>query len=428
MPGAGGGLLETERLADAIMGEQRMEYRETYIGKGKYVSEEELCAFLSEMIRTESTFGNEGNCGRLLERFCREQGLTVELQPVTDTRFNLLITVGAPGYKDAKHGLLLHGHYDTVPALDMEDPYSARVTDGRMWGRGTVDQKSGLVAAVCAALAVKRSGRALKKPVCVAAVVDEESEHRGSYTLVRSGIDADYAVVTEPSGVGKCNLGCKGTTPIRIAVQGLTAHASNPWVGVNAIEKAMPVLEGLFRMKFDEVQLGGDLGTVRGTLCVSKLDAGSAYNNVPGEAVIWMDRRTVPGENTALALDQVNAVIEEARRRDPALKAEAHVARPDWHWPPIAQRGLNPTAVSPDCDLLKILNQAVAAAGLPKIRPEYSNGYNEMDFLINDLGIETLVYGSGNGDLSHGPYEEVEIREVCAVAEVFCHMIEELCM
>lgn len=398
-----------------------------YIGKDKLMDNHELCQILSDVIKCPSVFGSEEECGHLLEKIAKDNGLKVEIMPTSqDHRFNVMISLGADSYKDSEYGIMFHGHYDTVPVLDYEEPYNTEVKDNIMCGRGIVDQKSGLVAALCAAIAVKRSGKQLKKPLCVACVVDEESEHRGSYALAESGVKADYAIVTEPTN-GNCEFGCKGTTPIRIHVKGLTAHASNPWVGVNAIEKAMPILKGLFKMEFPEVDMG-EFGIYRGTICVSKMDAGTAYNNVPGEAVIWMDRRTVPGENSQLALQQVRDVIAEAKKEVPDLEATAEIARPDWHWDKIRERGLNPTFTDINCELYNVLNRAAAKTGLPKVEKRFCNGYNDMDFLVNNLGIPTLVYGSGDGAMAHTAHEEVDVDVVCRTAEVFCNMVEELCM
>lgn len=401
-------------------------YSGQYVGKDKYVTNDEVCDILGQLVRVDSTFGYEGDCGRLIEKICKDYGLSVEIMPVDGDRFNVMATVGAESYKSEKLALMLHGHYDIVPPLDMEDPFDTKIKDGKMWGRGTVDQKSGLAASICAAIAIKRSGKQLKRPFCIAAVVDEESEHRGSYTLAKSSVEADYAIVTEPTNTTNCEFGCKGTTPIKITVSGVTAHASNPWCGVNAIEKSMPILEGLFKMRFPEVDLGM-FGTLQGTICVSKMDAGTAYNNVPGEAVIWMDRRTVPGEDTPLALSQVKEVVAEAVKKDPEIKAKVEVARPDWNWEPIKQRGLNPTYTDENCELFKVIQRAGEKTGL-NIQRKYSNGYNDMDFLINDLGIETLVLGPGDGTLAHSPYEEVDVDDVCNITDVYCHVIEELCV
>lgn len=398
----------------------------TYIGDKGYVSKLELTQLLADVVRVDSTFGREAECGRLLEKIALDNGLIVDIMPVTDDRFNVLITIGAEGYEDKKHGLILHGHYDTVPMLDMPDPLNPKITNNRMWGRGVVDQKSGLVAALGAAIAIKRSGRSLQKPFCVAAVVDEESEHRGSYALTQSKLQSDFAIVTEPTNTVTCEFGCRGTSPIRIEVEGLTAHASNPWVGINAIQKSMPLLDALFSLDFPQLDLG-TLGSLRATLCVSMFEAGTAYNNVPGKAVIWLDRRTIPGENNSSALAQVQAIIDTIKKSDPDFKAIADVARPDWHWETIRKRGLNPTLVDPDAELFGVLNRAAEKVGI-QLEKKVSLGYNDMDFLVNDMGIETLVYGPGDGKMAHTPYEEVDLDDVCKVAEVYCQMIEEICM
>lgn len=404
------------------------EYCGSFIGKNKFMRNEELADYLSQVVGCSSVFGSEGNCGRLLAKIARENGLNVEIVPVPDAedRFNVMITEGAEGYLEKTLGLMLHGHYDTVPVLDMENPFETTVKDNKMRGRGIVDQKGGLVAALCAAIAVSRSGMKLKKPMCVAAVVDEESEHRGSYTLSKSGVKAQYALTTEPTNTVTCQFGCKGTTPIRIKVKGKTAHAGNPWAGVNAIEKSMPILDGLLKMQFPDTDLG-EFGIVRGTLCVSMMNAGTAYNNVPGMAEIWMDRRTVPGENTELAFSQVCEIIDAAKKQDPELEAEAEIARPDWHWAPIRSHGLNPTIVSESCELYDYLNSAAQKAGLAPLKKSFFNGYNDMDFLVNDLGIPTLVYGPGDGTLCHTPFEEVNIDQVCQVSETMCNLIKALC-
>lgn len=403
--------------------------------KGSYIRpedgilrNEELCRILSEVVHAKSVVPDEHICGEKLIEICEREGLTYEVIPVTDTRFNVMITVGADSYLEKKHGLMIHGHYDTVPFFEMKDPLETTITDNKMRGRGIVDQKSALVAGICAAIAIKRSGKSMKKPLCIACVVDEESEHRGSYVLGKSGVQADYAIVTEPTNTYRCEFGIRGTTPVRIHIQGKTAHAGVPWKGNNAIERALPILQELFALKFPEVDCG-EAGTLKGTLCVSLMNAGTQYNNVPGEAEIWMDRRTVPGETNASALAQIKEVVDRCMEKDPELHATVEIARPDWKWEPIKERGLNPTLTPLDCPIFDIMNEAAKEAGFPKpIEKSLFEGYDDMDFLVNDLGIPTVTYGSGDAQMAHGPEEYVDIDEVCMVAELFCHMTEKLCM
>ena len=399
----------------------------TYIGEAAPMTCREVCRLLGEIVRIPSVTGQEEALGRYLTALGRREGLTVEVMPCREEgRFNVIWSLGCRSYREGDYGLMLHGHYDTVPVMDMADPYETAVIDGhRMRGRGIVDQKAGLAASLAAMIALKRAGVRLTKPLMTACVIDEESEHSGSYTLAESGIRADYAISTEPTG-GRCAFGCKGTTPLCLVVKGRTAHAGMPWKGINAIEKALPLLERLFRARFARVDLG-PLGIYEGTLCVSKMAAGTAYTNVPGEAVIWMDRRTVPGETTALALREIEAIIDEARRDDPALEAAVMTARPDWHWEPIIRRGLEPTLTDLDTPLYTYLNEAAVSLGLAPVEKEFWTGYTDMDFLVNDMGIPTLVFGPGDNSLCHTAEEIIELDEVCRSAEIFCRTAIAAC-
>ncbi len=397
------------------------------IGEGALLSCHEVLDLLKRVVACESVFKNEYACGMLIANIAREHGLNVELQQVEADRDNVLMTLGAPSAFGTKHGLLFHGHYDTVPFLDMPDPLRVRLKDNRLWGRGSVDQKGGLVASLCAMIALKRLGRPLKRSLCLAAVVDEESEHRGSYVLSTSDLDADYAIVTEPTNLTSVEFGHLGSCPIVIRVEGKTAHASVASEGVNAIEKALPILERLFKLELLSVDLA-ELGSVRGTLCVSMMEAGTAYNNVPHEAIIRMDRRTVPGEDCASAVRQIEAIIKELQSVDPSIKATVSIGRPDWSWPPIAARGLNPSLTDVKTPLFAHLERAAGRCDLPFLKKVFSSCYYDMDFLANDLQIPTLVYGPGDGRLNHSAKEEISVDDVCRAADIYTELAKALCL
>ncbi len=396
------------------------------IGEDKVVNRTEVIKLLREMVQIPSVAGNEGELGYFIQQFCENEGLNVELQPITEERFNVLITLGADNYRDQKSGLMFHGHYDTVPVMELKDPYSAEIEDGCMWGRGTVDQKGGLAAAIMALIAAKRSNVKLDKPVTVAAVIDEEREHRGSYYLVKSGIEADYAVVTEPSQLSVV-LGCKGTLPLKITVKGKIAHASRPWLGINAVEKSLPLLQQLFDLEFPEIELDSGLGKLKGTLNVGVVDAGTDYNNVPYSCVIWLDRRTVTGEKTENIINRLQNIMDEIAAEDPEFEAEIVVGRPDWDWEPIIKRGLKPTLISRDSPIVKIIERAHRNIFAEDANEYVTPGYNELDFLINDLGIPSIQYGPGDPSLCHSDREKMKIEELLAAVEVYHQLIKEIC-
>jgi len=162
---------------------------------------------VSKLISIQSVTGNEKELAFYLEERFRSLGCRTELFEAAPGRFNLTAFFG--GGENTRPGLLFHGHMDTVAAFKMQNPFSPEEKDGHIHGRGSVDQKGGIAAVISAFEAVISSGAELEKPVAFIGVIDEESEHRGSMALKEMGIDAEYAVVTEPTGL-KLGIGCKG--------------------------------------------------------------------------------------------------------------------------------------------------------------------------------------------------------------------------
>ena len=388
------------------------------------ITPDEVVEFARAIIGRPSIVGEEGDLGQFLGNALEEFGLRVELQEVTARRYNVLATLPGDKRRSASANrerpelsLLFHAHMDTVPFDAMDAPLSAEVVDGHIWGRGSVDQKGGLAASVMALAAIARSGVRLKSGLGLALVVDEESEHRGSMALVERGLQARQAVVTEPSGL-QLVVGCKGTTPFQVRVQGKAAHGARPWLGVNAIHQAMRVVKALEEMSYPAYVAQG-YGPVKGSLNLGVIEGGRAYNIVPDECLLWFDRRTVPGEEQESVLEAVQVILDRLTQADPPVESTLSVARPDWHWEPIRERGLRPAVTPPDA----FIRDAVArhhsrvTGGPPDIY--FTDGYNEMDFLINDLNIPTAQYGPGDSNLCHTDAERLSIQQLLDATRVY---------
>jgi acetylornithine deacetylase/succinyl-diaminopimelate desuccinylase family protein len=379
-----------------------------------HLDDQEIIEFTQRFVQIPSVNGDEREAAAFVAETCQGAGLQVSVRDVHDGRPNVLAVW--PGESETV-GLLLHGHTDTVPFLNMRDPTSGQIEDSYIWGRGSVDQKGGLAASVMAVLALARSGVRLEKGVAVAAVIDEESEHRGSMALVDDGLQADCAIVTEPSDLHLL-VAHKGTAPIRIRFAGVLAHGSNPWVGVNAVEMASRTVTALKELELKSVEVPG-IGTMRASFNVGLIEGGTAYNNVADSCTLWLDRRMVPGETQAMAVAEVEEVLSRLAAEDPTFKAAAEIARPDWKWDRIQERGLNPSLTPPHSPVA----QAVAAAHQTEtgesIEVGYTHGYNDGDFLVNDLGIPTVNYGPGEGFRSHTVEEQLRIDHLLTAARVY---------
>jgi acetylornithine deacetylase/succinyl-diaminopimelate desuccinylase-like protein len=374
------------------------------------------------LIAIPSVTGNEADIARYLEGQLRAMGCATRLFEAGTGRFNLFAQFG--GDPLAKPGILFHGHMDTVAPHGMDSPFIPREEDGQIYGRGSVDQKGGIAAVISAFRELIASGKKLSKPVALVCVIDEESEHRGSMALKEMGIEAEFGVVTEPTGL-KLGVGCKGTAPILIHIKGKAAHGCRPWLGENAVLAGMDIVRLLFSMELPIKNLPG-IGEVRGSLNLGKMDGGRAYNIVADNCDIWFDRRLIPGETQTEVLDGFKATIASYPAR-PEIAISAEIARPDWNWEPIKRRGLLPALTNTRDETLGLLKKAHRSVVGDDPVLFFTDGYQEMDFLINDLGMNAVQYGPGDSSLCHTDNEHLDIGQLERCARVYLRMIELLC-
>jgi acetylornithine deacetylase/succinyl-diaminopimelate desuccinylase-like protein len=158
---------------------------------------------------------------------------------------------------------------------------------------------------------------------------------------------------------------------------------------------------------------------MQGTLNIGLIQGGTAYNNVPDSCSIWIDRRTVPGETQASVLAEIQQVLEHLTSEDYKFRAKAEVARPDWKWEAIRDRGLNPALTSPKSPVAQALTSAHKQATGKEVKLGYTNGYNDSDFLVNDLGIPTVNYGPGESARSHTLDEKLRIDHLLTAVRVY---------
>src|SRR3990172_5504375 len=165
-------------------------------------------------------------------------------------RSNLLATKNV----GAKEGILWYAHLDTVPVVAsqwMYPPFEGVVNDGKIWGRGTADSKSEAIAALVAFRVLKRLGIEPAYNVKVALTVDEEiGPYSGLMYLADLGTFSDYQYFNSLDGGNDLiSVGGNGFMTWTIKVKGMSVHSSRSFFGVNAIERAVPLMEELLKLK-----------------------------------------------------------------------------------------------------------------------------------------------------------------------------------
>lgn len=304
----------------------------------------------------------------------------------------LLATVGS---EDAgAPTVILHGHLDVVPAHD--EQFTPTVDGDRLYGRGTYDMKGGLSAMLCAvrdcAAEIRHLGPATPMSgvrLQLVVVPDEESEQvdkRSTDALVKAGVlRGDFAITGEPTELD-VGVQAKGVLAVRLAVHGVSAHGSTPWLGDNAALKAFDVFRRIETLPFS--RQSSDLYD-RPSINLARIHGGDAFNMVPDRCEITVDIRFVPGQDPKEILRQIRAIpdveVLKVLERAPAI---------------VSRR--NPYVIA----LRDAVGRTGEGAGLAVGRDGASDA-----FAFLEAGIPAVEFGpSGNGH--HGPEEWVSVASL----------------
>ena len=257
----------------------------------------------SDLIRmdTRNPPGREAECAHYLGDLLAGAGLEVSYHDFAPGRTSLVALLrGEGGEADKKKPLCFGGHIDVVPLGAKEwsvDPFGAEIADGRLYGRGSTDMKSGVAAFVHAAMTLAADGARGNADIVLAICAGEETGCEGSSHLGRIGAigEAGAIVIAEPTA-NYPFLGHKGALWLRVESEGVTAHGSMPERGVNAIYKAARAITKLEDFDFN-VKPHELLG--RSTLNVGTVEGGLNLNSVPDRAAFTVDIRTLPEQDHA---------------------------------------------------------------------------------------------------------------------------------
>ncbi|GIX46553.1 MAG: succinyl-diaminopimelate desuccinylase [Candidatus Tectimicrobiota bacterium] len=319
--------------------------------------------------------------------------------------------------RQERPGLHLSGHYDVVPAGTSwrRDPFRPEEEDGRLYGLGTSDMKGGLASILGVIQALHETNTTLRHGLTFSFTPDEETGGlAGMGYLVQQGlVQADYAIITEPSQPHFVRIGHRGVLWVEVITRGKTAHASMPHRGINAFKKLVRVAQQLETL---ERELEGKRTAApvmseeerHPTLCIGSVVRGGVKTNVvPDECTMMLDRRLIPEETTREAFEEICAVVEQLRREDPQLQVELR-----------QHLGIEAASIATD----NLLAQTVAAchAQIYGRQPAIaiSPGFNDTHYLIRGLGIPALTYGPGTTGVAHAPDEYIVIDDLIKATQV----------
>jgi succinyl-diaminopimelate desuccinylase len=385
------------------------------------IDADELVALTRELVRIPSVVrpddpvATEAAVAAYVERWFVKQGFDVDIQDVAPGRPNVIARLGEPGGRT----LLLEGHTDVVtegdPAEWTHPPFAADLADGRIYGRGAADMKSGLAAAMVTAAAIKRSGAPFRGQLLVGALVDEEGDMLGARHLAASplGRELTAAIICEPEQNELC-LEQRGVVWARVTLRGRMAHGAMPEAGVNPISaigvllREARVLERRLRQLCVRSRHLRP-PTVTPTVVQAPVRGVPQSNVIPSTARATLDIRLTPGPDAEALEREIDAACRRVAEASPGVAVE---------WRPVNGYRLATRVDTAEPLVQAMVNAVRHVTGRP---PRFGGvpGSTDGTILRMELGIPIVTCGPGNRLVPHQVDEYVEVSELLEAARIY---------
>lgn len=366
--------------------------------------------FTKQLVRLDSS--NPGNYEReikdYIESILPKEGVVISTSQVLPNRYNLMAEIEGEIKTPA---MIFICHMDTVMLGEdwTKDPLGAEEIDGKIYGRGACDMKSGLACAISAFCEIAkevREGKKLKHSLKLICSADEEDFMRGVEKAIADGWvhKEDWIMDTEPTN-GQIQVAHKGRTWFEITIDGITAHASTPWKGADANAAMAEVIREI-RLSIESLKPHEDLGI--STVTFGQIQGGYRPYVVPDHCTVWVDMRLVPPTDTKKAEEIVKQAIHKAEQAIVGVKGHYKIT------------GDRPYVEKDESSyLLHQLKQCADEVTGEDTKISFFPGYTDTAVIAGTLGNRNCMsYGPGNLELAHKPDEWVAVEDIVRCEKV----------
>ncbi len=396
-------------------------------------------------IARPDVIGGEAASGRIYADYVTPFGFGLDIVAPDPERPNYVLTRKGKG---GGRSLIVNGHLDTVPPVRPEewrggDPWSAKLTEDRLFGLGSTDMKGGLISAALAAAALDRLGIALKGDLQIQAVVGEETGHGdlGTDAVLAAGFTADAAIIAEPTSVpGPLAIApvSVGNFVLQIEVEGFGTHVGNRGssiraggagnaAGVNAVEKGMLVVQALQQLEQEwgltKQNPAFPLGVFTITPAFFHADSGvPSVGYLAHRARIGVLVWYPPFVNAEAIKAEIEAQVHHAGQMDSWLRD--HPPRLVWesNWPAFE--------TPEDAAIVRrlVADRAAVLGPVPAGLRETHGFIASCDATyFTQRGIPALAFGPGDLGCAHAVDEHVLLSELTGAARIFARSMIGWC-
>ena len=399
---------------------------------GSTAAGDEAWELARELVRIDSSDPGayEGQIERFIKGWLEERiarlppelasRITIDELEALPGRTELMATIDGTGDEPR---LVYICHMDTVTLGDGWDadidPLGGLIRDDRLYGRGSCDMKSGLASALVAFAAqlarVGQTGELPRRGLSLICSVDEEDFMRGVEAAIEAGWvgESEWVLDTEPTDA-QLQIAHKGRTWFEVTMEGVTAHASQPWKGADAIA-AMAECVSRIRAAILAQPEHAELG--RSTVTFGQVEGGYRPYVVPDSCKVWIDMRLVPPCSTEVATGIVEQAIAEAEAEVPGCHG-SYVITGDR---PAIERDPASSLAAAVLDACREECGAPAEVGI-------FTGYTDTAVIAGRCGNHNCMsYGPGSLALAHKPNEYVPHADVRRAQAVLTRLAESVC-
>lgn len=349
--------------------------------------------------------GDESKAVEVLSNYLNKAGFSYNVYEQVQGRGNIIATYGR-----GKTSLCLGCHLDVVPAGDPAawntDPFVMTEKDGKVFGRGTMDNKGQAVASVMAMELLKNAGIKLHGKLLFAGLAGEEYKEKGEmdpgfeYITSKGYLKPTYAIIPDiGEHMKNIDIAEKGRIVFKVKSIGKQAHGSTPELGINAIFNLAQFLKNAEKIKLTYTphdvlkQPSVNLGIVKG---------GAAANIVPNSAEATFDVRYLPGQNA-------ETIFADFK------KCEAGIENGKFEYE--IESNMPPHQISADNILVKAIQaNAKELLGFTPDPIGQGGGTFAKGFCL--AGIQAVGFGPGDADVFHVANEYLEIEEMMKFIEL----------